>query len=72
MTLMLPMGFFSDYFSPKKIVIAGAFLMVLYFFSLLSVRDFWGLIPVSLVGGIGSAALTTVLYALYLNVIEKK
>ena len=29
MTLMLPMGFFSDYFSPKKIVIAGALLLAL-------------------------------------------
>jgi len=71
MTLMVPMGFFSDYFSPKKIVMAGAFLLALYFLSLLFVRDFLGLIPVVIVGGIGSAALTTVLYALYLKIIEK-
>ena len=71
MTLMLPMGFFSDYFSPKKIVIAGTFLMALYFLSLLFVKNFLGLIPVALVGGTGSAALTTVLYALYLKIIEK-
>jgi len=71
MALMLPMGFFSDYFSPKKIVIAGTFLMALYFLSLLFVRNFLGLIPVALVGGTGSAALTTVLYALYLKIIGK-
>lgn len=71
MTLMLPMGFFSDYFSPKKIVIAGTFLMTSYFLSLLFVKDFLGLIPVAMVGGTGSAALTTVLYALYLKIIEK-
>ena len=71
MTLMLPIGFFSDYFSPKKIVIAGAFLLSLYFSSLLFVKSFSGLMPVALAGGTGSAALTTVLYALYLKVIEK-
>jgi len=45
--------------------------MALYFLSLLFVRNFLRLIPVALIGGAGSAALTTVLYALYLKIIEK-
>jgi MFS family permease len=72
MLLVLPMGFLSDYFSPKRIIIGGAFLFVLYFLFLLSVRSFFRLIPVALVGGIASAVLNTVLYALYLKIIEKK
>jgi MFS family permease len=72
MILVLPMGFLSDYFSPKRIIIVGAFLFDLYFLFLLLVKSFPKLIPVALVGGIASAILTTVLYALYLKIIEKK
>jgi MFS family permease len=71
MVLVLPMGFLSDYFSPKRIIIVGAFLFDLYFLFLLLVKSFPKLIPVALVGGIASAILTTVLYALYLKIIGK-
>lgn len=71
MILMLPMGFFSDYLSPKKIVMGGACLLTMYCLGLITVKNFSGLIPFALLGGTGSAALTTVLYALYLKLIEK-
>lgn len=68
MLLMLPMGIFSDYFSPKKIVIAGACCLSLYFLSLLFFTRFSWLLFSVFIGGMGASALFIVLSSLYLKV----
>ncbi len=67
MALMLPMGVFSDYFSPKRTLLAGALFFIFYFFSLPSVDSYALLLPVILAGGFGAAALIVVTESLYLK-----
>ncbi|MFZ5995142.1 MAG: MFS transporter [Thermodesulfobacteriota bacterium] len=71
MLLMLPMGVFSDYFSPKKTVIAGTCCLSLYFFFLLLSRNFYWLLLSVAIGGAGASALFIVLSSLYLKVITR-
>lgn len=72
MLLMLPMGIFSDYFSPKRILLSGALLFVVYFISLLFLRSFAQLIPAVIIGGIGAASLIVVSEALFLKIFGHK
>ena len=67
MALMLPMGAFSDFFSPKRTILAGAVLFGVYFAALRSVRSFTYMIPVVVIGGLGIAALIVVSESLYLK-----
>lgn len=69
MLLMLPMGVFSDYFSPKKVVIAGACCLSLYFLFLFLSSSFYWLLFCASIGGAGAAALFIVLSSLYLKVV---
>lgn len=71
MLLMVPTGIFSDYFSPKKIVVAGACCINAYFLGLLFSSDFsWLLLSVS-IGGAGASALFIVLSSLYLKIMPR-
>ncbi len=71
MLLMLPMGVFSDYFSPKKTIIAGTCCLSLYFlFLLVSQNFYWLLLSVS-IGGAGASALFIVLSSLYLKLVPR-
>ncbi|HIJ77891.1 MAG: MFS transporter [Desulfobulbaceae bacterium] len=67
MALMLPLGLFSDFFSPKRTMMSGALLYGIYFAALLKVRTFGLLLPVLFLGGVGSAALIVVSESLYLK-----
>lgn len=67
MALMLPMGACSDFFSPKRTMLAGALLYGVYFGALLVLRSFAALVPAIVVGGVGSACLIVVSEALYLK-----
>lgn len=67
MALMLPLGLFSDLFSPKRTMLCGSLLYALYFFALLNIRSFAGLLPVMFLGGLGSASLIVVSESLYLK-----
>ncbi|MGV1097912.1 MFS transporter [Thiovibrio sp. JS02] len=67
MALMLPLGVFSDLFSPKRTMLCGALLYGLYFWALLLVRSFAWLLPAVFLGGLGSAALIVVSESLYLK-----
>jgi MFS family permease len=67
MALMLPMGVFSDFFSPKRTMLSGAVLYAIYFAALIKVRSFIALLPVLFLGGVGSAALIVVSESLYLK-----
>ncbi len=67
MALMLPMGAFSDFFSPKRTILLGSFFFIAYFGALLATRSFVWLIPVILMGGLGNASLVVVTESLYLK-----
>jgi MFS family permease len=67
MALMLPLGVFSDFFSPKRTMLLGALLYAIYFAALLKVRSFLLLLPVAFLGGVGSAALIVISESLYLK-----
>lgn len=71
MLLMLPLGVFSDYFSPKKVVIAGTCFLSLYFLSLLLSQNFYWLLFSVFIGGAGASALFIVLSSLYLKVVPR-
>ncbi len=53
--LTLPFGLFSDILSPKKLVILGLGLSILFFLGLRYTADFWLLFLLFLLGGIGSS-----------------
>ncbi len=72
MALMLPMGVFSDFFSPKRTILFGAVLFGTYFSLLLAVRTFALLLPVIFIGGLGAAALIVVTESLYLKVFGQE
>jgi len=67
MALMLPLGMFSDIFSPRRTMLLGALLYGGYFAALLTVRSFGWLLAAVCVGGLGSAALVVVSESLYLK-----
>ena len=67
MALMLPLGMFSDFFSPRRTMLCGALLYAGYFAALLSARSFAWILGAVCVGGLGSAALVVVSESLYLK-----
>jgi len=67
MALMLPLGVFSDIFSPKRTMLWGAALYGLYFIGLFLIRSFVWLLPAVILGGLASAALVVVSESLYLK-----
>jgi len=67
MFLMLPMGTFSDLFSPKRTIMAGAFLYGLYFALLPVISTFLLLLLNMVLGGVGSACPIVVSEGLYLK-----
>ena len=67
MLLMLPMGVFSDIFSPKRTLLAGAGCFAVYFLLLPQVASLPGLLVATVTGGLGAAALVVVSESLYLK-----
>ena len=67
MLLMLPMGVFSDLFSPKRTLLAGAGCFAVYFLLLPQVTSLTGLLTAVTIGGLGAAALVVVSESLYLK-----
>jgi MFS family permease len=67
MLLMLPMGTISDFFSPKRTIMAGATLYGLYFAFLPIISSLAPLLLNMVLGGIGSACLIVVSEGLYLK-----
>lgn len=67
--LVLPLGIFSDYFSPKKILVAGSMCYSTYFFLLTVVKNFYVMCGVVFLGGLGAASISIILISLYLKLI---
>ncbi len=67
--MILPAGFFSDYFSPKKLAIFGAFLFIIYTGGLYKFREYHQIMILAFIGGLGNSILGVVLYSLFLKVI---
>ena len=72
MTLMLPMGVLSDIFSPKRTILSGSLLFIIYFALLMVARTPALLLIVIIIGGIGTAALVVVTEALYLKMFGQE
>lgn len=68
--LVLPLGVFSDYFSPKRTLTLGAICFSGYFLLLIMVRDFYAVCAAVILGGIGAAAVRVILMSLYLKLID--
>jgi MFS family permease len=68
--LVLPLGVFSDYFSPKRTLTLGAICFSGYFLLLTMVQDFYGVCMVVILGGVGAAAVRVILMSLYLKLID--
>ncbi|MEW6108421.1 MAG: MFS transporter, partial [Nitrospirota bacterium] len=67
--MVLPAGLFSDFFSPKKIAISGAFLFMLYCGGLYKYNGYYQLAVIALIGGTGNSILNIILYSLFLKVM---
>lgn len=67
MLLMLPMGVFSDIFSPKRTLLTGAGCFALYFLLLPLASSLPLLLGAVVLGGLGAAALIVVSESLYLK-----
>lgn len=67
--VVLPAGFLSDIFSPKKIAISSASLIILYIAGLSRFHEYYQLIMLAFIGGIGYSALNIILYSLFLKVM---
>jgi MFS family permease len=68
--LVLPLGVFSDYFSPKRTLTSGAICFSSYFFFLTILKGFYGVCAALLLGGIGAASIRVILMSLYLKRID--
>lgn len=67
--LVFPLGVFSDYFSPKKIVVFGAMCYSVYFLLLTVVKEFYIICAAVFLGGLGAASISIILISLYLKLI---
>jgi MFS family permease len=67
--LVLPLGVFSDYFSPKRTLTLGAVCFSGHFLLLVIVKDFFSVCAAVFLGGVGAAAIRVILMSLYLKVI---
>jgi len=72
MLLMLPVGVFSDFFSPKRTIILGAFLLGIYLVSLMTVRSFGPLTLIIVIGGLGNASMAVATESLYLKLFGRE
>jgi MFS family permease len=68
--LVLPLGVFSDYFSPKRTLTIGALCFSGYFLLLIILQDFYGVCAAVMLGGVGAAAIRVILMSLYLKLID--
>lgn len=72
MVLMLPMGAFSDFFSPKRTILTGSLFLAAYIAGLLLARSFFWIVVVILIGGLGIASLVVVTESLYLKLFGRE
>jgi MFS family permease len=70
--LVLPLGVFSDYFSPKRTLTLGAMCFSGYFLLLVILQDFYSVCAAIILGGVGAAAIRVILMSLYLKLIDSR
>ena len=63
--LVAPLGYLSDRISPKRIIQLGISLVIIYGFSLTSIKFFWGLFIAQIIGGVGESLIVIALSSLY-------
>ncbi|OEU78292.1 MAG: hypothetical protein BA872_02280 [Desulfobacterales bacterium C00003060] len=68
--LVLPLGVFSDYFSPKRTLTLGAICFSGYFLLLTILQDFYGVCAAVILGGLGAVAIRVILMSLYLKLVD--
>jgi MFS family permease len=67
LALMLPLGVLSDLVSPRRLVLMGGVVFLIYAAGILSVREYWQFLLVAPLGGISGASFFIVLFALFLK-----
>ncbi len=72
MILMLPLGAFSDFFSPKRTILSGALLFGLSFLALIYFDSFWPIMGAIAISGFGVAALIVVSESLYIKLFGQE
>jgi MFS family permease len=71
LVLMLPLGVLSDLFSPRRLVLFGGSIFLLFAGGILTVSTYWQFLLIAPLGGVASSAFYIVLYALFLKVIDR-
>jgi MFS family permease len=72
MALMLPLGAFADFFSPKRTILGGALLFGMSFPALILFDSFWPIMGAITLSGLGVAALIVVSESLYLKLFSRE
>jgi len=71
LVLMLPLGVLSDLFPPRRLVLFGVCIFILYSWQILTAKSYWQFLLVAPLGGVAVSSFFIVLYALFLKVIDK-
>ena len=71
LVLMFPLGVLSDLFPPRRLVLYGVFIFILYSWQILTAEIYWQFLLVAPLGGLAVSTFYIVLYALFLKVIDK-
>lgn len=71
LVLMLPLGLLSDLFSPRRLVLFGGCIFLLFAAGMLTAKVYWQFLVVAPLGGMAGSAFYIVLYALFLKVIDR-
>ncbi len=69
--LMFPLGVLSDLFPPRRLVLYGVCIFILYSWQILTAEIYWQFLLVAPLGGLAVSTFFIVLYALFLKVIDK-
>lgn len=69
--LMLPLGVLSDLFPPRRLVLFGVCIFIIYSWQILTAKSYWQFLLVAPLGGVAVSSFFIVLYALFLKVIDK-
>ncbi|MGD8989586.1 MAG: MFS transporter, partial [Syntrophobacterales bacterium] len=71
LVLMLPLGVLSDLLSPRRLVLFGGCIFLLFAAGMLTAKVYWQFLMVAPLGGMAGSAFYIVLYALFLKVIDR-
>ncbi|UCG14292.1 MAG: MFS transporter [Deltaproteobacteria bacterium] len=69
LVVMLPLGVLSDLFSPKRLILLGGMIFLLFAGGVLRSKTYWQFLLIVPLGGVAASVFFIVLYALFLKTV---